>query len=569
MKFSNLKLKTRIVLFVGFMVVALMGLSVLSVFSVKKVVQGGEDMFQYNFYGVQYSSKVETLFYSMATVLLQHIIADQPEQKDELEKMIADEQQEMDETIKNFETTIITEKEKELVQRIRDGLEVYYAQIPELIRLSRQMETQEATGIAQELGQIRADQVMPYIEELLQFNIELAQERNTLNRSIASSAEKSTYVGLIIVAALAGVVGWFIIRSIVKPVHEVQEVAMALAAGDLRKQIKHQSKDEIGIMASAINQAIVNLQTLISHTVQISEQVASSSQQLSASAETVGEATLQVTEAISQLAKGADDQAEAASETGREVDSISKLIQRVAQSTQNMSQDTGKVTQTTLEGQQVVDQAIRQMESIKQTVDQSAATVKHLGEKSVEIGQIVDVIQSIAGQTNLLALNAAIEAARAGEHGRGFAVVAEEVRKLAEQTQDALRQVGTLIEEIQEETSRAVNDMQSGTEEVATGVQVIGGTGKSFSAIAHVIESVVGQIQEVADIAQNLAVGSEHVVQEVENIAAISQESAASTEEISASSEEQSASVAEIASSAQGLAELAQQLQRAVNEFKL
>ncbi|WP_371375565.1 methyl-accepting chemotaxis protein [Sporomusa aerivorans] len=181
----------------------------------------------------------------------------------------------------------------------------------------------------------------------------------------------------------------------------------------------------------------------------------------------------------------------------------------------------------------------------------------------------MDTISGIAGQTNLLALNAAIEAARAGEQGKGFAVVAEEVRKLAEQSQEAAKHIASLIKEIQLDTGKAVTAMNDGTQEVKKGTGVVTSAGQSFDNIANLVTAVSRQIEEVSTAMQQLAAGSQQVVAQVQAIGAVSKEALGHTQTVSAATEEQSASMEEIAASSQSLAKMAEELQHAIAQFRI
>ena len=209
------------------------------------------------------------------------------------------------------------------------------------------------------------------------------------------------------------------------------------------------------------------------------------------------------------------------------------------------------------------------MTYIEQTVNNSAQVVAKLGERSKEIGQIVDTISGIAGQTNLLALNAAIEAARAGEQGRGFAVVAEEVRKLAEQSQDAAKKIATLISEIQGDTDKAVLAMSEGTREVKIGTEVVTAAGYAFEEIEVMVTEVSNQVKEISAAVQQMASSSQQIVSSVKEIDELSKNAAGEAQTVSAATEEQSASMEEIASSSQSLAKMAQDLQEAVSKFRV
>lgn len=209
------------------------------------------------------------------------------------------------------------------------------------------------------------------------------------------------------------------------------------------------------------------------------------------------------------------------------------------------------------------------MGKIEATVNSSAQVVTKLGERSKEIGQIVDTISGIAGQTNLLALNAAIEAARAGEQGRGFAVVAEEVRKLAEQSQEAAMKIAELIGEIQGETDNAVLAMNDGTREVKNGTDVVNTAGGAFREIVDLVSEVSRQVEEISQAMEQMAAGSQQVVISVKTSERLSKRSSNEVQSVSAGAEKQLASMEEIASSSQALAKLAEDLQTSVAGFKL
>lgn len=199
----------------------------------------------------------------------------------------------------------------------------------------------------------------------------------------------------------------------------------------------------------------------------------------------------------------------------------------------------------------------------------SAEAVIKLGDRSKEIGQIVDTISGIAGQTNLLALNAAIEAARAGEQGRGFAVVAEEVRRLAEQSQDAAKQIADLINEIQSDTDKAVVGINEGTKEVKVGTEVVTTAGQAFRQIASLIEELSVKGQEIDLAIQKVQDDSQKIVLAINEIDKVSKNSAGQAQTVSAATEEQSASIEEIAASSQGLAKMSSALQVAIEKFRI
>ena len=256
---------------------------------------------------------------------------------------------------------------------------------------------------------------------------------------------------------------------------------------------------------------------------------------------------------------------------GEAMESIDRAVVSISnlnKTTQSVSQHVGTANDEAAAGTQAVEDAVNQIISVEKIVNDSALTVDKLGERSKEIGQIVEAISGIAEQTNLLALNAAIEAARAGEHGRGFAVVSEEVRKLAEESQEAAQKIAQLIGDIQNDTTTAVDSMQKGNAAVRRGTESVEKLRDTFKLIQDSSDNVV---QEVKVMVSELDVVSKatDTIRDKTNI--ISEKSAgvsSEMESVSAASEEQSASAEEIASASDELSRLAQGLQNSLQVFQ-
>ena len=300
---------------------------------------------------------------------------------------------------------------------------------------------------------------------------------------------------LIVLLIVSGAI-YYIAEQISKPIRILENAANCIAGGDLSvAKITISSKDELGHLASAFETMVKNLRNLVHKIGSSSEQVATSSEELTASAEQSAQAANSVAISISETATAVEDQATAIYKAMTMVEKIATTLQLQADKTQNTVNIVSSAVNSAKTGDKTVNTAINQMNNIRKTVDNSATVVGELGEYSKKIGQIVETISTIAGQTNLLALNAAIEAARAGEHGRGFAVVADEVRKLAEQSQEAAKQISGIIGDIQSKTENAVKVMIDGTQEVRQGSEIVTQAGEAFRDIDK-------HISEVATIAQ-------------------------------------------------------------------
>lgn len=367
----------------------------------------------------------------------------------------------------------------------------------------------------------------------------------------------------------AGITAFFIGKSVSRPLQELATSAGKLAQGDLRTEITAQGALEINQLSQALNQMQINFKQIIKNIVVTSEQVAASSEQLMAGAEQSAQAVDQVAHSITAVAGATEKQLSAVHDATSIVTNISSSIQHIAERANMVSITSAQTAVTAKDGDEAVNAAIEQMSHIENTVINSAQVVTNLGERSKEIGQIVDTIAGIAGQTNLLALNAAIEAARAGEQGRGFAVVADEVRKLAEQSHGAAKQIADLINNIQSETDKAVYAMNNGIQEVKIGTEVVNNAGQAFRKITTSGQEVSEQVREISASIQQIASGSQEIVTTMHNINNISKDTALQTQTVSAATEEQSASMEEISHSSQMLANMAEELQSAVHKFKM
>lgn len=369
---------------------------------------------------------------------------------------------------------------------------------------------------------------------------------------------------------IAVFIAFFIASIISRPIKKMNEAAMAIANGDLTGEtIVLKNKDELGTLAASFNTMSGNLRSMIESVSMTSEQVAASSEELLASAEQNTQASEQISETVEELAVGTSDQVDIVKRSSQAMNEMALGSEQIAELAQSVSVSAVDAANQSSEGNMIIQQAVEQMGSVRNSIASLTELVTGLGERSAEIGTITEVINNIARQTNLLALNATIEAARAGEHGRGFAVVAGEVRKLAEESSTSAQRITDLVQLIQKDTDHAVQAVKVNSSETEAGIEMVTAAGQAFEQISDAVNKVAGEIQEVSAGSEEMSASTTEVVGYVSQISNIAGEAAGGVHNVSAATQRQLASMEDIASSAGSLSKMAEELQEQINKFKV
>lgn len=353
------------------------------------------------------------------------------------------------------------------------------------------------------------------------------------------------------------------------PIHELKETSEIVASGDLSRDVKLEAKGDIQKLVISFEMMLNSLREIVTDVRETSSLVSSTSDNLASISEEMNSTTEEVSTAIQRIASGAQHQAEKIKEVVKIVGDQLTSVEQVVSSSESAADASTKASEVAQKGGDSAQVALQKMREIQAVVDGATEIVRKLGERTKEIHQIVNVITNIAQQTNLLALNAAIEAARAGEHGRGFAVVADEVRKLAEGSGRAASQISVLVDQIETETKKAVDQMESGAKDVSVGATVIDSALASLEDIAATIQQTAAMVQEITAATEEQKASAEKIVQAVDEVAKIAEDTSAASEETCISTESLTASMEEMTASAQELARLAGLMQSSVERFVL
>ncbi|UAT30437.1 methyl-accepting chemotaxis protein [Bacillus badius] len=362
---------------------------------------------------------------------------------------------------------------------------------------------------------------------------------------------------------------FFLLKRIIDPIQTLKQAMDQVAEGDLTVRSEVDSHDEIGQLSNNFNLMVNNMADLLSVMRSSVSDVRRSAESLSAVAEETNAVSEQVATAVNEIAAGAAKSAEDAEDVNENSERLGSQMQLIYEKSSMMAQTAVRADQMNASGREQMEKLKDSFDSWKQSLQSMVETISQLDGKVGAIGQVMETITEVSAQTNLLALNASIEAARAGEHGKGFAVVAEEVRKLAEQSTRATEQVKTTVGELQMGSQQVAKQMLETKDTFQSQEEVVHHTDVTFAELSKLMNELQQSIESVYTEVQEATAYKKEVSQTIQTMAATSEETAAACEEVDASTTEQLRAIQSVAQSAEQLADLGQQLQQSVNQFKV
>ena len=351
---------------------------------------------------------------------------------------------------------------------------------------------------------------------------------------------------MIIISAVMTLIVLTVIWRVIKksatgPITGLVSLMGDIAHGDLTQKIDVTSEDEIGELSENANKMVDDINNALSQVLATTKMVTSSANELSKDS--------------AQIVDGSKSQSDKSTNVATAMEEMSATVVEIAKNSGEAANASKEARDMAVKGGDVVKKTLDGMGRIASSVEKSANTIKVLEKSSAQIGEIVKVIDDIADQTNLLALNAAIEAARAGEQGRGFAVVADEVRKLAEKTSKATKEIADMIKVIQVDTKNAVSAMDEGTKEGKAGVSLASEAGAALDKIVETVKRVSDMIAQIATAAEEQSATTEEITRNIGSIAEVSKDTMAKAEASSSVTEE--------------MKKLAKELENLINKFRL
>lgn len=469
-----------------------------------------------------------------------------------------------------LETMLVTAEGKERLGELKVILLDYNKAVDAAVDIRRQSGQEEVVKFLPKIV-MTVDRAEKKTEEFSTYINGYAENQQQAVNEEVLTTNRTMWVINLLAVILAIIISFRLSRKIAVPLAKVAFAARQIAEGNLtapKSRYKYQGKDEIGDMLDSFATMTKSLRMTVFALSQTAEAVTSAGQQLMAVSEESAGAANQIANTAAKVAGGAEQQTDAVKQALDTVEEISSAITHIANNAVEASERSTETSQTVATGRTAMQEATAQMLEIRRTVSDAAAVVKKLGDSSQQIGNIVSVISGIAGQTNLLALNAAIESARAGEHGRGFAVVAEEVRKLAEQSQAAAKQIAEIIGIVQNDTEITVRSMQRGLTEVEKGTQLVAVTDERLNQINSMITNLNTKVQEITAASEQLANASSAVGISMQNVRAVAAETVTNTQLITSATEDQSAAIEEVAASSQSLCRMAEDMRSQVAKFR-
>jgi len=568
--FVNLSLKKKLISVFSVISIFIMLIGIEGILSSLKINEGAKTIYSTNLISIRDLEEIKVNTNNIGSNMLAIVFERDRSKLDEYIKDIDDLTKEDNKFMEEYESLSSESEEKKSYDDFKNDLLKYREVKTKVIDLVKTNNYEDAAKIfSSEMNVIKIS-MLEKLDECINISQKSAQQANLNNIAQFNRVKNTTILYTVIAFLIIIFMAYILSKNIIIPLSKVKDLAQRLSTYDFSTPITITRKDEFGQTAIALNVAQENVNSLVKLIMENSQEISASSEELSATVEELSSKLVTIDEAVNTIAAGMEESSSASEEISASVEevdsSINELSSKAMEGSNNANQSKERATAVKDNSEKAIDET-RGVYGEKQ---------KNM-EKAIEDGKVVDNIRvmadtigSIAQQTDLLALNAAIEAARAGEHGKGFAVVAEEVRKLAEQSAQAVINIQDTIIKVQHAFKSSIDTGSDILEfiniQVNKQFDAYGETGNQYYNDSDLVSKMS---EEIAAMSEEITATVGQVSEAVQNMAQASQKSSEEAERIRGSIDETTKAIEQIAVTAQSQAELAEKLNEMVQKFKI